>query len=267
LHTEAPALLARVSVVLVNPSHAGNVGAAARAMRVMGLRSLVLVAPRAAQAASHPDALAFASGATDVLAAAREVGSLDEALADVHLAVAVSAATREFAAAPLPPWEACPRVLAALASDPALRVALVFGNERTGLSIGQVQRCAMVVSIPGEPDYHSLNLAQSVQVLAWELRRTSLASLPAAPEVPEPDAGPAATQLQIERFLEHFEQALTAVAFLDPATPRKLMPRMRRLFARAALRAEEVDLLRGVCKQMLLAAEGRLPGRSPSGKP
>jgi tRNA/rRNA methyltransferase len=283
LHIAAPAPLARVSVVLVNPSHAGNIGAAARAMRVMGLRSLALVAPRHPQAASHPDAIAFASGATDVLAAAREFPTLEAALADTHLAVAVSAATREFAAAPIPPWALGPRVLAALAADAGLRVALVFGNERTGLSIAQVQRCAMVVSIPGEPDYHSLNLAQAVQVLAWELRRAALGvsgvqPAPAGeaaatsagatePALAEPDAGPPATHEQLERFHAHFEQALIAVGFLDPATPRKLMPRMRRLFARAALRAEEVDLLRGVCKQMLLAAEGRLPGRRPPAEP
>ncbi len=286
MHIAAPAPLARVSVVLVNPSHAGNIGAAARAMRVMGLRSLALVAPRHPQAASHPDAIAFASGATDVLAAAREFPTLEAALADTHLAVAVSAATREFAAAPIPPWALGPRVLAALAADAGLRVALVFGNERTGLSIAQVQRCAMVVSIPGEPDYHSLNLAQAVQVLAWELRRAALgvsgaqpasvgtpeaasadAADPALVALPEPDAGPPATHEQLERFHAHFEQALIAVGFLDPATPRKLMPRMRRLFARAGLRAEEVDLLRGVCKQMLLAAEGRLPGRRPPAEP
>lgn len=257
-------MLARLSVVLVHPSHAGNVGAAARAMRVMGLRSLVLVAPRTAQAAAHPDAIAFASGAIDVLQAARTCASLDEALADIHLAVAVSAASREFATAPLPPGEGCERVVRALANDDRLRVALVFGNERTGLTIEQLQRCPMVVSIPGEPDYHSLNLAQAVQVMAWEMRRAVTAGASVAPTVAaEPDAGVPATHAQREAFLAHLEQALVAVGFLDPATPRKLMPRMRRLFARADLRAEEVDLLRGVCKQMLLAARGELPGRRP----
>jgi tRNA/rRNA methyltransferase len=122
----------------------------------------------------------------------------------------------------------------------------------------------MVVSIPGEPDYHSLNLAQAVQVMAWEMRRAVTAGASIAPMVAaEPDAGVPATHAQREAFLEHLEQALVAVGFLDPATPRKLMPRMRRLFARADLRAEEVDLLRGVCKQMLLAARGELPGRRP----
>jgi len=249
-------------VVLVSPSHGGNVGAAARAMRVMGLRRLVLVSPRFAGIAAHPEAIAFASGATDVLAQARELGSLDEALADVHLAVAVSADTREFSAAPVPPWQACAQVLDELRADAALRVALVFGTERTGLSIAQVQRCALVTAIPGEADYHSLNLAQAVQVICWELRRALLSREP-APVALEPDAGPPATQAQLEGFHAHFEQALVAVGFLDPAAPKKLLPRLRRLFARARPRAEEVDLLRGLCKQMLLAAQGRLPGRAP----
>ncbi|MCX7271848.1 MAG: RNA methyltransferase [Burkholderiales bacterium] len=226
--------------MLVSPSHGGNVGATARAMRVMGLRSLTVVRPRFAGICSHPDAVAFASGATDVLAGAIEVDTLDDALADCHLAVAVSAETRD---------------------DPALQAALVFGPERTGLSVAHVQRCSVVVSIPGEPGYSSLNLAQAVQVLCWELRRAALAGV-VPPQPAEPGAGPPATHQQIEQFHAHFEEALVAVGFLDPLAPKKLVPRMRRLFARAGLRVEEVELLRGVCKQMLLAARGALPGRS-----
>ena len=259
LHRPGPSWLGRVRVVLVHPSHGGNVGATARAMRVMGLRELWLVAPRFPGVAADPQALAFASGATDVLGASREVATLDEALDSVHHAIAISAATREIAAAPMTPEAACGE-LAARMSEGGSRAALVFGAERTGLSIDQVQRCGQVVSIPGEPDYHSLNLSQAVQVMCWELRRAALAPSP-APAPSDPDAGPPASLGQTERFLEHFEQALTAIEFLDPAAPKKLMPRMRRLFLRAGLRTEEVDLLRGVCKQMLLAAEGRLPGR------
>ena len=248
-------------MVLVSPSHGGNVGATARAMRVMGLRSLTVVRPRFAGICSHPDAVAFASGATDVLAGAIEVDTLDDALADCHLAVAVSAETREFSAAPRPPWEVCPQIIGALADDPALQAALVFGPERTGLSVAHVQRCSAVVSIPGEPGYSSLNLAQAVQVLCWELRRAALAGV-VPPQPAEPGAGPPATHQQIEQFHAHFEEALVAVGFLDPLAPKKLVPRMRRLFARAGLRVEEVELLRGVCKQMLLAARGALPGRA-----
>jgi tRNA/rRNA methyltransferase len=250
-----------VRLVLVSPSHGGNVGAAARAMRVMGLRTLFVVRPRFPAICAHPDAIAFASGATDVLAAATEVDTLDEALAGVHSAIAVSAESREFSAAPRPPWAVCPEIAAELAADPQRQVALVFGPERTGLSIEHVQRCERVVSIPGEPDYNSLNLAQAVQVLCWELRRAALAGQPAAPPALDPDAGRPASHDQIERFHAHFEQALVAIEFLDPQAPKKLVPRMRRLFARAGLSIEEVDLLRGVCKQILLAADGRLPGR------
>ena len=247
--------------MLVSPSHGGNVGAAARAMRVMGLRTLFVVRPRFAAICSHPDAIAFASGATDILAAASEVDTLEEALAGVHGAVAVSAESREFSAAPRPPWSVCPEIAAELAADPLRQIALVFGPERTGLSIEHVQRCGRVVSIPGEADYNSLNLAQAVQVLCWELRRAALAGQPAAPPALDPDAGRPASHDQIERFHAHFEQALVAIEFLDPQAPKKLVPRMRRLFARAGLSIEEVDLLRGVCKQILLAADGRLPGR------
>lgn len=248
--------------MLVSPSHGGNVGAAARAMRVMGLRRLFVVKPRFPGVLAHPDAIAFASGATDVLAAAIELDTLDEALAGVHLAVAVSAETREFGAGPQPPWNICPDLAALLRADPLMQIALVFGPERTGLSIEHVQRCQQVVAIPGEPDYNSLNLAQAVQIMCWELRRAAMAgeSL-AVPALADPDAGRPATREQIERFQVHFEQALVAIDFLDPDAPKKLVPRLRRLFARAGLSMQEVDLLRGMCKQMLLAAEGELPGR------
>jgi len=145
LHHAASALLGRIRIVLVSPSHGGNVGAAARAMRVMGLRRLSLVSPRFADICAHPEAIAFASGATEVLAGAQVHESLDAALADCHLAVAVSAESREFSAAPQPPWAVCPALLRALEDDEALEVAMVFGTERTGLSIEQVGRCALGV--------------------------------------------------------------------------------------------------------------------------
>jgi tRNA/rRNA methyltransferase len=248
-------------------------------MRVMGLRDLRLVSPRYADTASHAEALAFASGATDVLAACREFGSLDAALADATLAIAVSADAREFGAAPVDPQSACAEALRELAADPAQRVAFVFGTERTGLSIAQAQRCQRMLSIPGEPGYHSLNLSQAVQVVAWELRKAALARVAGA------GAGAAAathathathavaasgtmvrhaTQAQVEALFAHLEQALVAVRFLDPAHPKKLMPRMRRLFSRTRLEVEEVELLRGVCKQMLLAAEARGDAHAPT---
>ncbi len=260
--------------MLVEPSHPGNVGAAARAMRVMGLRELWLVTPRVADAPSHPDAIAFASGAHDVLARARIVASLDEALADIGFSIAVSAAPREFGAVPRDP-DACAReAIDELADDHTLRAALVFGPERTGLTIAQVQRCQRVCTIPGEPDYHSLNLAQAVQLIAWSVRRAALLGARAtnasaivddasAMSTPAADAHARgrsrAPASGVEALLQHLERALVAVQFLDPRHPKKLMPRIRRLLARAGLEPEEVHLLRGICKQMELAAAGRLP--------
>lgn len=256
LHTRTPEPLARVSVVLVEPSHPGNVGAAARAMRVMGLRALTLVAPRIPDALRDPQASAFASGATDVLRQARVVVSLDDALADATLAVAVSADAREFGPPPLAPEALAPKLLAELAAHPQHRVALVFGNERTGLSIEQAARCELLCSIPGEPDYHSLNLAQAVQVIAYVLRRAADGQTP----VPAEPAGVRhASRAAVEGLLAHLERALLAIGFLDPAHPKKLMPRLRRLFARTRLEVEEVDLLRGVCTMAEAAGRANPP--------
>jgi len=232
-------------------------------MRVMGLTDLVLVAPRDREAARHPDALALASGASDVLERCRCVASLEDALADVSFAVAVSAAPREFGPPALEPHGATARALAELAADDAHHVAFVFGTERTGLLTEHVLRCQALLSIPGAPDYNSLNLAQAVQIVAWELRKAAMAGPGAAA-----DGARMATGEQVERLFAHLEQALVAVRFLDPEHPKKLMPRLRRLFSRARLEVEEVELLRGVCKQMLLAAQQQLPppkapGESP----
>jgi tRNA/rRNA methyltransferase len=153
--------------VLVGTSHPGNVGAAARAMRAMGLRRLVLASPRDPRVCSHPEAIARASRADDVLAAARIVPSLSQALADSTLAIAVSAETREFGPPAQDP-QACVHVARdELAAHPSHRVSFVFGAERTGLSIDEVGLCQALCTIPGEDDYQSLNLAQAVQVVAW----------------------------------------------------------------------------------------------------
>ncbi len=245
---------ARVRFVLVNPSHPGNVGAAARAMRTMGFRELVLVAPRVRRAHRHPDALAFASGALDVLAGCTVVDSLDAALAPVHLAVAMSAAAREFA----PPVEA-PESIAAtlrreLADDPDLRVALVFGNERTGLTLGQAQRCQHLCAIPGAADYGSLNLAQAVQIMAYLLRRELVrpGSAAAAEQVADDPGAPdaAATLGQLAGMIDHVERTLVRIGFLDPLSPKRLVPRLRRLANRARPTRQEVDIVRGVCTRI-----------------
>lgn len=247
----------RVDFVLVEPSHPGNVGAAARAIRVMGFGRLVLVAPRVRDALRDPAAIALASGADSVLAAAREVATLEEALGDVTLALGLSASGREFGPPPLAPRVACEELRAELDREPFARVALVFGTERTGLSIPDLQRCQRLCAIPGAADYRSLNLAQAVQVMAFVLREALdagagpgelRASAPRrAPGTPD---GPAATGAQIEALFSHLERALVAIEFLDPEHPKKLMPRLRRLFSRTRLGVEEVDLLRGICTRI-----------------
>ena len=244
LHQNNPSVLDRVAVVLVETSHPGNVGSTARAMRVMGLKNLVLVAPHDPLAHQHADALAFASGAVEVLQSARIVTSLEEALEEVSLAVAISADPRQFGPPPLEPEAAAKRMLAELTVNDGHRVALVFGTERTGLSIEQVSRCHLLCSIPGDPEYHSLNLSQAVQVLTYVLRRESQHAQQAVPA----QTSSFASQQAIEAMFNHLERALVAIGFLDPAHPKKLMPRLRRLFARTRLEIEEVDLLRGICK-------------------
>lgn len=247
--------------MLVATSHPGNVGASARAMRVMGLRELVLVAPRDAAVASHPDAIARASGAADVLERACVVDTLEQALAPCTLAVAVSAEAREFGPPPRPPEEIVARVFAEMRADPAARVAFVFGSERNGLSIDEVGQCHWLCSIPGGDDYASLNLSQAVQIVAYCLRAHDRSN----PSRPAAEGGPAwgapddakpvaaqrfATHAQLAALYEHLERALVRIAFLDPRHPKKLMPRLRRLFSRTRLEVEEVALLRGVCTQI-----------------
>ncbi|HVL58624.1 MAG TPA: TrmH family RNA methyltransferase, partial [Burkholderiaceae bacterium] len=171
---DALALLPRVRIVLVEPSHPGNIGAAARAMKVMGLRELVLVSPRWPDAPSQPEAIAFASGATDVLSAVRISSSFTDAIGDATLAVAVSARGREYGPPPQPPERIAELALDELAAHPQHRVAFVFGSERIGLSIEQAGRCQRLLSIPTDADYDSLNLAQAVQIVAYCLRRAAL---------------------------------------------------------------------------------------------
>jgi tRNA/rRNA methyltransferase len=238
-------LFNRLRFVLVETSRPGNIGAAARAMKTMGFSDLVLVKPRFADAVEHPEAIAFASGAQDVLAAARMVGSIDEALVDCNFAAAVSARLREFS-----PPIATPRAFAAqLTMDGGLNAALIFGNERFGLPNEAVERCNVLINIPANPDYSSLNLAQAVQVLAYECRIASCGDGLQAAAVGF--QGDAAGIAQIDGMYQHLEQALVAIDFLDPDHPKKLMPRLKRLFSRTQLETEEVNILRGIAKQIL----------------
>jgi tRNA/rRNA methyltransferase len=224
----------RIAVVLSRPSHPGNIGAAARAMKTMGFSDLVLVAPRHFP---DPDATAMAAGAAEVLAAARVFTTLDAALADRVLAVGFSARGRELSHAPEALRASAPGILEAASTGP---VALVFGNETSGLSNEELSRCQRLVSVPANPEYSSLNLAASVQLACYELASRANAFAP-----PASKEGMPATRDDAEGLFTELESAALASGFLDPAKPGRFMERMRRLFARAGLEREEVKLLRG----------------------
>ena len=231
--------------VLVGTSHPGNVGAAARALKNMGFANLRLVAPRFADVLAQPETLAFASGAEDVLKTAQVHGELNDAVADCGVVVALSARVRDFGP-PLHTPEWLPQ-LAQRSAEQGRRVAFVFGSERFGLSNADVYRCDALLSIPANPAYTSLNLAQAVQVIAWEWRKgVGLHAVqPAQAE------SVAATAGEVQGMLVHVEQALLALEVLDPNAPRKLLPRLQRLASRAELTRDEVQILRGVCTAIL----------------
>jgi tRNA/rRNA methyltransferase len=254
-------LFKQLRFILVETSRAGNIGAVARAMKTMGYSDLVLVNPRFDDALQDPEAVAFASGAQDILAGARVVGGMAEALDGINFAAAVSARLREFSPPVLTPRE----VARQLVAQPELHAALIFGNERFGLPNELVEKCNVLINIPANPEYSSLNLSQATQVLAYECRMAVLdgAGVVHTPRQPAGDAndigfhGEAASLAQIEGMYEHLEQALVEIGFLDAGNPRKLMPRLKRLFARAQLEKEEVNILRGIARHMT----GRRPGK------
>lgn len=232
---DSRARLDRLRVVLVRTSLPANIGAAARAMLTMGLTRLVLVAPARFP---HADATALASGATAVLDGARVVATLDEALAGTRLSIGFSARPREFAGRVMALRAAATEAVG-VARDHD--VALVFGTEMSGLTNTELARCSVVATIAANPDYGSLNLAAAVQVAAWELRAAALGG-----DVWKAPRFAAATHDEIEALHAHAQRTLVALGFLDPRRPRRLMPRLRRLFARAGLEREEVNILRGI---------------------
>lgn len=228
--------------ILIETSHPGNVGAAARAMKVMGFAELVLVRPRFADVLCQEDTVAMASGAADILARARIVASLEEALDGVTFACATAMTPRDFG----PPTREPRALFTELALAPH-KIGLVFGSERYGMSNEDVYRCHAVLSIPTHPDYGSLNLAQAVQLLAYDLRQ-ALGGFAVQARTPDPELADARA---VQGLLSHLQASLEAIGFLDPAAPRKLMPRLNQLFNRAQLTREEVHILRGIARQMV----------------
>ena len=229
-------MLNKVRIVLVDTSHAGNIGATARAMKNMGLTRLYLVTP---QHFPHADATARASGADDVLARAEVCPDLDSALAGCGFVVGASARLRSLHVPVLAPRPCAERIVQEVA---ATEVAIVFGREHSGLTNDELGRCHHLVHIPCNPNYSSLNLAAAVQVVSYELR---LASVEGAEVVGEPEEPPA-TADEMERFYVHLQQTLEEIGFLDPENPRIMMRRLRRLFNRARPNEVEMNILRGI---------------------
>ncbi|MFN7152781.1 MAG: RNA methyltransferase [Acidovorax sp.] len=259
--------------VLINTSHAGNVGAAARAMKTMGFDDLVLVAPRWANVLRREETIQRASGALDVLENARIVATLDEALDGISHLCATAMTPRDFGpptAAPRAHFEMLlkkellaldgkaleakntrnPEELAPMTGNQT-GVAFLFGSERFGMTNEDVYRCHVALSIPTNPGFGSLNLGAAIQVIAYEWRM-ALGGFPVQGATPQRALADAA---QLAGMLGHWEQALTTIGFLDPAAPKKLMPRLNQLFNRAQLSPEEIHILRGVAKAMIEAAE------------
>ncbi len=231
-------------MVLVETTHTGNLGAAARAMKTMGLSRLALVNPRHRPDA---DALARASGADDLLERAGIHDDLPQALADCRLVIGTSARSRSVEWPVLDPAGAARLLLTEAAAGD---VALVFGRESSGLTNDELARCQYLVHIPTNPAFSSLNVAAAVQVLAYEIRRNWLASRGEAPAAPEHIPAPAE---QLEGFHNHLAQAIIDIGYADPAQCDRLLRRLRRLFNRARPETVEINILRGI----LSAAQGR----------
>ena len=264
--------------ILMHTSHSGNVGAVARAMKVMGFDDLVLVQPRWADVLQRPETLERASGAVDVLEKARIVQTWEEAVQGVEYLCATAMTPRNFGPPTTEPRACFAQLAAAYTGQAASNatqdvvqpcsVGLVFGSERYGMRNEEVYRCHVCLRIPVNPEYGSLNLAAAAQVLAYEWRQalggfgleqvqkqTDSAALPAAR---------LADAAQIQATLAHWEQALAAIGYLDVSAPKKLMPRLQQIFNRAQLREEEIHILRGIAKAMLQAAarSGQLPAKN-----
>ncbi|MER2296588.1 MAG: tRNA (cytosine(32)/uridine(32)-2'-O)-methyltransferase TrmJ [Pseudomonas sp.] len=249
-------MLQNIRVVLVNTSHPGNIGGAARAMKNMGLSRLVLVQPKDFPA---DEASARASGADDILANAQVVDSLEDALVGCSLVMGTSARERSIPWPLIDPRECAVKAVEHSKADES--IALVFGREHAGLTNDELQRCHFHVHIPSNPDFSSLNLAAAVQVLAYEVRMAWLAAEGGALSIEKADAGATrgnelATMDEMELFYEHLEKTLVDIGFLDPAKPKHLMPRLRRLYGRSSVERTEISILRGILTETQKVVRG-----------
>tara|TARA_R110000851_G_scaffold333531_1_gene514845 strand:- start:26188 stop:27018 length:831 start_codon:yes stop_codon:yes gene_type:complete len=270
-------LFSRIRFIMVQPSHPGNVGAAARAIKTMGFGDLCLVNPVQENVTHHPDAIALASGAVDVLENASLVPTLDDALAPLTMAFAMTARERVLGPPVCDIREAANLSRQHVCAYAEGRVGIVVGTERSGLTNEHITQCQRICHIPANPAYSSLNVAQALQLAAWELRYALNSQLPGAEpndasdtthpvqaegrgnDQANSDAGEAlASQVKINAFLKHWQEALIQIQFLNPAYPKKLIPRMHHLFGRNQMTNDEVDMMRGVCTAMVKAANGQL---------
>jgi len=239
-----------IRIVLVDPAHPGNIGAVARAMKNMGLSTLHLVRPRFFP---NSEANARASGADDVLAAARVFENFEDAIAECGLVVGTSARSRHLSFDLVEPRECAQQVVSASQSG---EVALVFGAERMGLTNTELSRCNLLVTIPTNPEYSSLNLAMAVQILTYEVW---LLTRPEAPPIAGLEVPPLATGGEMTRLYEHIEQVLDYIDFRDRHGGGHLMARIRRLFNRARLDQNEMNILRGILTAVQAKRRPALP--------
>jgi tRNA/rRNA methyltransferase len=239
--------------VMMRTSHPGNVGSAARAIKTMGFSALHLVNPAYEYMARKAEAISLSSGAFDVLEAAQNHETMLEALGESQLVFGLTARDREFGPPAISLHEAVSMASSATVANKP--VSFVFGTERTGLDNEDLKHCTHRVWIDANPSYPSLNLAQAMMIVAYSMRQGLMKELAIDSSAPESLASNNAPELAdpsaIAAMLEHLQQGLEAIDYLDPENPKKLMPRLQSLFARAALQKEEIDLLRGIAKQML----------------
>ena len=258
----------RTRFILIETSHPGNVGAAARALKVMGFDEMVLVAPRYANVLRKEETIQRASGANDVLDNTRIVDTLDEALEGISHLCATAMTPRDFG----PPTRSprahfdvllgktlaenatkSPQGADLQASQPISSIGFLFGSERFGMKNEDVYKCHVALSIPTNPQFGSLNLAAAIQLVAYEWR-LALGGFPVASAIADSQLADAA---QVSGLLGHLEKALIEIGFLDPEAPKKLMPRLNQLFNRANLTPEEIHILRGVAKAMIETAQAK----------
>lgn len=251
----------RVRFVLVEPSHAGNIGSAARAINTMGFSELYVVNPREPDYKKNEEALSFCTRSADILEASVCVSDLSGALKDVNFAFALSGYDREFGPPFVSLTEAC-REAKELLSREELKIAFVFGTERSGLTNEQVNQCQRCVGIPANPACDSLNVAQAVQVTAYQLQ-TDLRGTSLSKESQRFTYGDPASVESVEKMFEHLKEAMVACGALDPKKPKFMMERFRHLFSRTDLTQSEVDMLRGVFSSIIRAKVERKGSKKP----